>query len=149
MKRFVLLLALCFASVMGYSQSGYESVCDIKVNGFTDGEIVFVEGYGYYLFGSTDNGSGKTATSVYLGSAKESAIKTIDELTAFRLNGDDGDVRVMAGYGNATASIRVGKSFGIKTLAVTVDGVAGKSTALYCVTCYPNNYVKAILGFNE
>ena len=160
MKKFMVALMLCLVSIMGFGQlnvqtveeyAGYKTVCKINCVATYVGEVRFITGTGYVLFGKTDNQFEKNMTSIVLGMTKESAILTLKDIRDLKESSSVGDVLVVKGFGDKPTKIICVRDFG-KNLAIKTEGVAGSSNILSYVTntnTYYDKMVSAINAFDE
>lgn len=153
-------LVLCLVSIIGFGQlnvqtieefAGYKTVYEINCVGTYMGEVRFIIGTGYVLFGKTDNQFEKGMASVVLGITKESAILSLKDIRNLKETSSVGDVLVVKGFDDTPTKIICVREFG-KNFTIKTNGVAGSSNILSYVTntnAYYDKIINAINAFDE
>ena len=95
MKKILGILMVMMIMMSGMAQlqvqtveefAGYKTLYEIKYLGYYNGEIRYIEGSGYILFGRTNNRFEDHMASIFLGETKDAAAKTIADLAYFYKN---------------------------------------------------------------
>ena len=152
MKKFLVTLLVCMTALTSFAQlnvqtkeqaNKYKIVyeCRMQIGDIRFSYIKHV----YYFCGSTDNQFEKKGATILLGTDKESAIASLNDLENIRktiTNNDKFVVKNADGELNTTL-------FKVVSLAFREEGVAGTSYALGTGYINFNKARKAITDFNE
>lgn len=151
MKKIMMALTLCLISVVTFGQlnvqtvqdyAQYKTVYNVKYLGANMGEIRYIKNQGYIVFGVTNNEFEKSMASVFLGTTKESAIKTLEDIKSFYETAET-NTYVVDGF-KCKTKILIWYSLGSKVIQIESDGVAGKSGILSWFVAKEKHYNGAI-----
>ena len=130
MKKILMALMLCLVSICGFAQLNIESEYD----GSQDKKQCLTVGYqwigynpstGFSIISMTDNRFDKYG-EFWLGSDKQSAILTINQLITLLSEKEKGYVVTVSDARGKKHTLSITKSFGVKNLWIKSDGCAGR-----------------------
>lgn len=130
MKKILMALMLCLVSICGFAQLNIEGEYD----GSQDKKQCLTVGYqwigynpstGFSIISMTDNRFDKYG-EFWLGSDKQSAILTINQLITLLSEKEKGYAVTVSDARGKKHTLSITKSFGVKSLWIKSDGCAGR-----------------------
>lgn len=151
MKNFLTTLVFLFACALCSAQvgsvcTGYERICLVDTNGWNKGEIGYASYCGYVLSAGCFNGD---TLRIVLGRTKQQAVRTITDLSIFRLNGVEYDRYTVLDTDGNDVQVRVARKDGIGMLHIGGYGDDRVTNTVDCVAIRCNYFINEIENFKE